>query len=974
MSKPFRLEEHPIDHVESLDVVVVGAGIAGIVAGILLPAKVPGIRLRILERESNLGGVWLTNTYPGVRCDIPADVYQSTFAPSSDWSSNYPPGAEIRAYWEGLAVRYGVTQLISFNTKVRSAQWLRDRCKWKVHVVTTTTNKGQCKDEESVVYANVLITATGTFSEPRWPDIPGMAAYEGHLQHSGHWDQRCKLAGKSVALIGNGAAGLQMLPELQREALEVHHYIRSPTWISPSFGGEDIPTETRQAPEDPEAYVIYRRDMESKTYARFSMLMKDAPRSEEARKAFYALMKRRLGPAADTLLDSLVPSFAPNCRRLTPAPGYLEALASPNVTLVTNAIASFSATGINTLEGVHHKHDVVVCCTGSDASFAPTFSIVNDAGVDLRHLWSTPSGFPDTYLGMAAPDFPNMYFILGPNSTGQPGPLIYIIERQVTYLAKLLNKMTGQGVKAMVPTRTATDDFRAYCDAYFPRTVMMDGCRSWYNGGVAGGRIRALWPGSAWHADIVRRDVRWEDFDYVYRSESGNRFAYFGNGWTSMDVEAAVNPGEIPKFATYLDPRSVSGDRLAITVASTVGLVAGVINTHTTTYVSGVPLFTYETNSLTDRNLPHQHADLFSFNTKGPALSSGECKPGPGDSTWPSLEEWDALDEALGRALIRTVPLAAPCYQNWGVYDTNQCEAILTNWTSPYLHENDPTSVMWPVWEGRSCLPTGKPSNATCTLGAYPVYAVNATNVAQIQLAVNFARNKRLRLVIKNTGHDYQGKSSGAASLSIWTHNLQDLAYTPDYTLGNFSGSIMHVGAGVVTDDLAKAADEHDASVVGGMCASVGFAGGYFAGGGHSPLSSVFGLAADHILAINVVTADGRFITVTEHTHPDLYWALRGGGPSTFGVTTSVVVRLHPKVQVTTSRITFQTSHSVSNETFWKGVKAYFEYFDRLTQAGVYAPVNIRRNSPYYNDSSYSLGTEPMVSTYNSQWIFIIIL
>ena len=126
---------------------------------------------------------------------------------------------------------------------------------------------------------------------------------------------------------------------------------------------------------------------------------------------------------------------------------------------------------------------------------------------------------------------------------------------------------------------------------------------------------------------------------------------------------------------------------------------------------------------------------------------------------------------------------------------------------------------MWPVWEGRSCLPTGKPSNATCTLGAYPVYAVNATNVAQIQLAVNFARNKRLRLVIKNTGHDYQGKSSGAASLSIWTHNLQDLAYMPNYTLGDFSGSVMHVGAGVVTDDLAKAADEHDASVVGGMCA-----------------------------------------------------------------------------------------------------------------------------------------------------------
>jgi hypothetical protein len=128
---------------------------------------------------------------------------------------------------------------------------------------------------------------------------------------------------------------------------------------------------------------------------------------------------------------------------------------------------------------------------------------------------------------------------------------------------------------------------------------------------------------------------------------------------------------------------------------------------------------------------------------------------------------------------------------------------------------------MWPLWEGRSCVPTfdSDNENSTCTLGAFPVYAVNATTVAQIQLAVNFARNQGLRLVIKNTGHDYQGRSTGAGALSIWTHNLQDLDYLPAYALGNFSGKALHVGAGVLTQDMGQMAEDHDGSVVGGQCA-----------------------------------------------------------------------------------------------------------------------------------------------------------
>ncbi|RDA92316.1 hypothetical protein CP533_3265 [Ophiocordyceps camponoti-saundersi (nom. inval.)] len=363
--------------------------------------------------------------------------------------------------------------------------------------------------------------------------------------------------------------------------------------------------------------------------------------------------------------------------------------------------------------------------------------------------------------------------------------------------------------------------------------------------------------------------------------------------------------------------------------------------------INRVPLFDYETKHLEHTCL--EYGRLLAFDTEGPTPLPRECKPGPGDAGWPSRVTWAALNRTLDGALIRTVPLAAPCYKSWGVYDAEKCHSVTVNWTKPALHDSDATSVMWPLWQGRSCLPTG----STCTLGAYPAYAVNATTVKQIQLAVNFARNLGLRIVVKNTGHDYQGRSSGAGALSIWTHNLQQLRHMPDFVLGGFAGQALHVGAGVQTRAIAEAAEEHGASVVGGMCASVGYAGGYFAGGGHSPLSGLFGLAADHVLAINVVTPDGRFTTATADRNADLYWALRGGGGGTFGVTT---------VHTTTLQLSFQTSAGVGDETFWQGVRAYFANFDRMTRAGIYAYTNLRRNSPLFQNASYSLALEPIVA------------
>jgi FAD/FMN-containing dehydrogenase len=126
---------------------------------------------------------------------------------------------------------------------------------------------------------------------------------------------------------------------------------------------------------------------------------------------------------------------------------------------------------------------------------------------------------------------------------------------------------------------------------------------------------------------------------------------------------------------------------------------------------------------------------------------------------------------------------------------------------------------MWPIYQGKTCMANNvTASGETCTLGGYPAYSVKVSSVAQIQLALNFARNLNLRLVIKNTGHDYLGKSSGAGSLELWMHNLKEITYLPSYKTKGYSGKAFKVGAGVTVQEIYRAADARGTVVQGGIC------------------------------------------------------------------------------------------------------------------------------------------------------------
>ncbi|CAG8898844.1 unnamed protein product [Penicillium egyptiacum] len=367
--------------------------------------------------------------------------------------------------------------------------------------------------------------------------------------------------------------------------------------------------------------------------------------------------------------------------------------------------------------------------------------------------------------------------------------------------------------------------------------------------------------------------------------------------------------------------------------------------------VAGAPLFDSEKFQLTDLDiakLSQRQSALVKFGCGGTNKTTrpiGKCKVFPGDRQWPSQSAWSALDNLLDGALIKTVPLAASCYSSWPQYDSDECERISSQWTDSHLHAADPASAMWPLFEGRSCLPTTNAS-ASCTVGGYSSYAVNVSNVAQIQLTVNFARNTDIRLVVKNTGHDFNGKSTGAGALGIWTHNLKDIEYYENYRGWGYQGPAIKIGAGVQAFEVYAKGQELGFTAVGGEGKTVGVAGGYVLGGGHSPMSSLYGLAADQVLALEVVLANGRFVTVTEESDPDLFWALRGGGGGTYGVVTSLISRVYPKVGVTVSTFNFSTGKDVSEETFWAGIRSYLGRFPAHADAGAYAYFWIMPTAP----------------------------
>ncbi|KAJ6609992.1 FAD binding domain-containing protein [Mycena sp. CBHHK59/15] len=319
------------------------------------------------------------------------------------------------------------------------------------------------------------------------------------------------------------------------------------------------------------------------------------------------------------------------------------------------------------------------------------------------------------------------------------------------------------------------------------------------------------------------------------------------------------------------------------------------------------------------------------------ATSSGrECKVGPWDAARPTDAEWAAFNTSLDGALIKTVPQGAVCYPNDPHYDEVACAAVVQATGHSGSVVVDPSNIVQPWTAGEPCNITEAPIG-NCSLGGFPIYIVNATTVKHVQLGVNFARNKEVRLVVKNTGHDFAGRSVGPevdARLSG----------------SNYRGPAARIAGGTQGWQVYNFMAENNISIVAPSESTVAILGGFTAVGGHSSLTSYHGMGSDQTLKLQVVTADGRFLQVDTDNNTDLFFAMRGGGGSTYGIVTSAIIKAFPPLTLQTTQFRWSGSLdanfsspnidpstgaiTVDKEAFWSGVREWIQFSRSVSSAG----------------------------------------
>lgn len=442
-------------------IVVVGAGISGILMGVKLRER--GITdFVILEKAATLGGTWRDNVYPGVACDVAAHLYVYSFAPNPRWRSRYAKGPDIWRYYHDVARRHGVLPHIRYGREVTAAAF--DGRLWHVE-----TGAGETFEAE------VVVACAGRLHHPVLPDIPGAAAFAGPSFHTARWDTSVPLAGRRVGVIGTGSTATQIVAALAGEVAALTLFQRTPQWVFP-VADTPVPWWKRIAFRLSRSYARrYYYTLRDQTEARGKAATGDAiARAARDQQCFDALATVQ-DPA---LRARLTPDYAVGCKRLVMSGTFYEAVQKPGVAVVTEGIDHIDATGVVTRDGTHHPLDVLAFATGFDAhAYLRPMRLTGEGGVPLDEVWRD---LPVTYRSIAIPHMPNLFLVNGPYSPGGTASVVGIVEVQADYVLALIDRVLSRRV-AIQPrpeaSRAWLDEVRARASGSVWGT---GGCQSWY--------------------------------------------------------------------------------------------------------------------------------------------------------------------------------------------------------------------------------------------------------------------------------------------------------------------------------------------------------------------------------------------------------------------------------------------------------------------------------------------------------------
>ncbi len=499
-------------------VVVIGAGFTGLTVGLALLRR--GVDdMVLLERAHDVGGVWRDNTYPGVGVDTPSPLYQLRTMTNPYWSDLYPAGQEVLDYSRRIARTDGLLERVRFGHRVLDARWdPYSRC-WRIRTEHTRDDAaGTIDRERTEITADVLVSAAGLVSDPKLPDVPGLADFPGPAFHSSRWEHDVDLTGKRVAVVGTGASTVQIVPEIQPVVSELHLVQRTPAWVMPK-PDRPVPESTRRRLA---ANPILTRMQFDLTYVGAEILAA-ARRVRVLRSGLMRIGRRHLAVQVSDpdLRDRLTPDFEYLCKRPLVSNDYLPAVDAPNTTLHTGGLVEVDGRTVVAGDGTSADVDVIVLSTGFEVgATSPIARRIRDArGRSLTAHWGA---LPHAYLGMSYPGFPNFFLMQGPNATSGVSSTLLFAEAQGRYVADAVVTMARKGIE--------TVDVRPDVERRWTRQVRRRSARTvWEVGGCASyyqndnGINVVMWPGNTAEYQLRTRRFRRSAFRTVHGRRGAGR-------------------------------------------------------------------------------------------------------------------------------------------------------------------------------------------------------------------------------------------------------------------------------------------------------------------------------------------------------------------------------------------------------------------------------------------------------------------
>ncbi|KAL3467688.1 hypothetical protein BJX64DRAFT_283156 [Aspergillus heterothallicus] len=508
-----------LDYTQST-VVIIGAGISGMCMAIDLLRR-NHQNFIILEKGSSIGGTWSDNKYPGCCCDVWSSLYSYSFEQHANWTREYPGQEEILTYLTGVASKYNLYPHIRFNTTVKEARWDDDERRWKVQVSVSGVKTSEFQSAYELS-ANVLISGVGQLNLPRWPDLPGIDDFKGKSMHSARWDWTYDWTGKRIAVIGNGATAVQIIPELVKTASQVTVYQRTPQWVITRMDMEIHPVQKALLAVPflrrcKRAIMMYLREQSHE-----AIVKSDSAMSQDIRNMAKDHLQKGL-PDKPELWETLTPQYPPGCRRIIASDDYYPALNKKHVHLETRDIQRITESGIETVDGDQVEFDLIVYATGfRTVEFLHPIKMIGDEGRELADVWD---GGATAYYGVTVEEMPNFGLLYGPNTNLGHNSIILMIEAQSRYLAALLDpiiraKEKGRSL-ALKPRAEIVREFNKQLQARLATSSFADPtCRSWYK--TAEGRITNNWPGTVVEYQQELSRVRYSD--YMIEGDTNGEF------------------------------------------------------------------------------------------------------------------------------------------------------------------------------------------------------------------------------------------------------------------------------------------------------------------------------------------------------------------------------------------------------------------------------------------------------------------